>query len=309
MSGGRKQAGFVLPLTVVAVLLLALGIAPIFDGISSAVDRVQRGRDRLQAVVDLEEISEAALIAAATQGGRSYPELILDGRVYTAGTLRVSVQDLRGLVPLEGIDASTLRRLLIALGINAEHTTGRIRAYFDVIEADDLARDGGSESDAYRAAGLPLPRNAALATAAEAMAILTWRTEEFLWRDQAWERAVVARGPGGFNPQTAPRAALMALGQVSEDLADAILAARGSAADLLPLSAKRGLIDAPSGSWRVSLASEARGRRLEFRIAALDLAAPWRVDWSLPVPVSTTDLPRTDEDLPNFPFRIDARRP
>lgn len=312
MTGGRHQAGFVLPLTVVAVLLLALGIAPIWDGISSAVDRVQRGRDRLQAVLELEEASEAALIAAATQGGRSDMDLIADGRVYAAGALRVSFQDLRGLVPLEGIDASTLRRLLVALGVDREQTTVLLDAYFDFIDSDDLARDGGSESDAYRAAGLPMPRNAALVTAAEAITILNWRAQEVLWRDQAWERAVVARGPGGFNPQTAPRVALMALEGVSGDLADAILAARASAVDLLPLSAKQGprsLIDAPSGAWRVSFASEARNRGMEFRIAALDFAAPWRVDWSLPVPVSSADLPRIDEDLPKSPFRIDARRP
>ncbi len=308
------QSGFVLPLTVAAVLILAMTVAPVFDGINVAVTRAQRGRDRLNGALAQEAATTAALLAIATQGGDALPEVTLDGRAYRTGAALLALQDLRGLASLDAISGPTLRRLLIGLGVDEDRTSALVDAYFDAIDADDLSRAGGGERDAYLAAGLPPPRNEALATPFEAVEILGWREEESLWRDQAWARSTTARGPGGFNPDVAPRGALTSLDGVSGDLADAIRAERGGGTiALLPPSARndaRTMVLQPSGALRATVASGASARWTEFRVTAIDPMGPWRIDWSVPVPVSSAGLPRTHEDLPIFPpLRSDAPRP
>jgi len=306
------QQGFLLPIALVAVLMLAMLMIPLVDGVSVSVDRAERARTRFSAMLAIEQANATVLLTSVTQGAAS-ADIRTDGAAYAVEIATVGLQDLRGLVALDGILGSSLRRILGALGVAQDEALVLAEAYFDYIDSDDFARAGGSESDAYAAAGLPPPRNAPLLTPSEALKIVGWRDQSALWRDDAWARAVTTRGPGGFDPKTAPRAALMSLEGVSGDLADGLIAARDSVLDLLPREARsdgRGLVSSPSGALRISLAAGSIARRAELRITATDPLGPWRVDWSLPVPLSSTGFSRTQEDLPVFPPpRIDPVRP
>lgn len=306
------QQGFLLPIALAAVLILALMMIPLMQGVGVSVDRAQRARERFAATLALEQANVAILLTTVTQG-REAGELRADATPYASGAALVALQDLRGLLSLDGITGTTLRRFLAALGVDPEQTPALANAYFDYIDADDFARAGGSERDAYAAAGMPPPRNAPLLTPLEAANIAEWREQAALWRTDSWARAATTRGPGGFDPKTAPREALMSLEGVSAELADRLVAERDLSLDLLPREAKidgRGLISSPSGALRATSAAGSVARRIEFRVTATDPLRPWRVDWSLPVPVSSTGLPRTHDDLPAFPPpRPDPARP
>lgn len=306
------QRGFLLPVALAAVLILALLMIPLMQGVGVSVDRAQRARERFAAALALEQANVAVLLTTVTQG-REVGELRADATPYVTGDARVALQELRGLVSLDGITGTVLRRFLAALGADPEQTPALANAYFDYIDADDFARAGGSEGDAYGAFGMAPPRNAPLLTPSEAANIQGWREQSALWREDAWARAVTTRGPGGFDPKTAPRDALMSLEGISAEFADRLIAARESASTLLPREAKtdgRGLVSSPSGALRVTLAAGSIARRTELRVTATDPLRPWRVDWSLPVPVSSTGLPRTHDDLPAFPPpRLDPARP
>lgn len=306
------QQGFLLPIALAAVIALALLMIPLMQGVGASVDRVERARERFAAALTLEQASVAILLQSVTQG-REENDLRMDGSPYAAGAARVAAQELRGLVSLDAITGSMLRRLLAAFGADPERVRALADAYFDYIDADDFARDGGSERDAYASAGLPPPRNAPLLTPSEAANVLGWREQGALWREDAFVRAMTTRGPGGFDPKNAPQKALLSLDGVGADLAADVIAAREAAIDLLPREARmdaRGLITSPSGALRVTVAAGAVARRTELRVTATDPLRPWRVDWSLPVPVSSTGLPRTHDDLPAFPPpRLDPARP
>ncbi|MFY7961519.1 MAG: hypothetical protein ACOVVK_15700 [Elsteraceae bacterium] len=306
------QQGFLLPIALAAVLVLTLLMIPLTEGVSVSVDRAQRARERFAATLALERANAVFLLKAITQGGES-EDLRADSTAYAEGDARIAAQELRGLVSLDGVTGATLRRVLAAFGVDPEQAQTLANAYFDYIDADDFARAGGSERDAYAAAGMPPPRNAPLLTPSEAINIVGWRDQRALWREDAWTRSVTVRGPGGFDPKQAPREALMSLEGVAADLADALIAARVSTLDLLPREAKsdpRGLISSPSGAMRLTVVAGKMARRMELRVAAVEPHRPWRVDWSLPVPVSSTGLPRTHDDLPAFPpLRLDPPRP
>lgn len=306
------QQGFLLPVAVAALLILALLMIPLMQGVGVSVDRAQRARERFAATLALEQANAAVLLTTVTQG-RKAGELRADTTPYSAGEARIALQDLRGLVALDGITGTALRRLLVALGVDPEQTPALANSYFDYIDADDFARAGGSERDAYAASGMPPPRNAPLLTPSEAAKILGWPEQPVLWRNDFWVRTVTTRGPGGFDPKTAPREALMSLEGVSAELADRVIAARDAALDLLPREAKndgRGLVSSPSGALRATSAAGSVARLMELRVTATDPLRPWRIDWSLPVPVSSTGLPRTHDDLAVFPPpRIDPARP
>ena len=91
---------------------------------------------------------------------------------FGGGVVTVSVQDEHGKLSLNEAPEPLLRALLEAAGMSEEAASRLAAAIADYRDADDLARPGGAEVDAYRAAGLPPPKNAPFEALEELEAVL-----------------------------------------------------------------------------------------------------------------------------------------
>jgi hypothetical protein len=135
--------------------------------------------------------------------------LVVDDRPFSLsdGTL-VSIQDERGLLPLNTFDDNGLTTLLRHSGLDPGITDRLTDTLADYIDGDNLHRLNGAEADAYAKAGLPVPRNDYLYAPHELRNLLVWR--EHPAAISAALRFASARRDIAFNPWSAPMEVLRA---------------------------------------------------------------------------------------------------
>lgn len=151
--------------------------------------------------------------------GRLLQEVFLDGRSYRVrldannhpdGFL--ALQDEKGLLDLNVAGEAAIANLLAEAGVQRRTADVLAARLVDYIDQDDLRRNGGAETEAYRSAGRPGPANAALASRWQAIDALSWR--ELLRSEQHevfWRNVGVATGKPGVNVNTAPGRVLQAI--------------------------------------------------------------------------------------------------
>ena len=300
MIGARHEGGYVLVVTlwvIVAVLVTATFFA-------SRVERTQ------QLAIDFRDATDAEVEMASARGdllhrlattsfsefglgpGTPADTLRLDNRSYRSGPLtEIRVQDSRGLINLNAVDAETLARLIAPFGVDYRESARLADTLADYIDDDSLRRNYGAEAPEYRAAGLTEPRNAPLMSAAELRRVIGWRDHPELLGDPRFMDLVSVATVGGVNPNTAPFAVLMTLPNVTPELAAAIVATRESRPIPSPSLFARVIgVDAtfamthlsafPATSMRVTQSSAGRAWALRYDVELTPNgdSTPWRVE-------------------------------
>lgn len=215
MRRAARQRGYVLVTVLVAMVLLALVAARLDDRVGAFRDTAGRWARWQQAQVDLAAARDELLFMITTRpltplGFAGAPLLRVDGRSYRlASGVRVSVQDVRGLISIVSYDAGVLSRFLVAHGVPERDAAGLIDKLADYNDLDDLHRLNGAERDDYAAAGLPPPRNDWPISPYELSLVLGWRDHPALWQ-RASDFFTAVRDPW-LNPNTAPADVLAAL--------------------------------------------------------------------------------------------------
>lgn len=210
--GGRRrsQQGYVLLLVLGALALIAL----LATRIAQRIDDLRAQTSTLK--VDAEQrltmgnARAAALYFVTTRGlgpaghGPALdPLLRSDNRRYTlSGGGEVRVQDQRGLLPLNAVDAATLGALLVARGLPPPDAFPWVDVLHDYIDTDALKRLNGAERLEYDAAGLPAPRNDWLVSVRELGRMPRWRDRPAITA-AVQQVSSTSRQPV-LNPNTAP---------------------------------------------------------------------------------------------------------
>jgi general secretion pathway protein K len=191
--------------------------------------------------------------------------------VYDGVRVRISVQDELGRIDLNAASSANIRALLIGHGLSADDASTLADRIADWRSAPGpVSLKGATDAD-YRAAGLAYgPRHGPFQTVDEARLVLGMSPALFARIRPAL--TVYSKRPS-FDPQVAPREALMALYPTDPGKIDAILRARtgdiglaqsGSPSPAPPLTA-------PIGRAYDVTAELAIGRRIFRRDAVVEL--------------------------------------
>ncbi|MEO5732846.1 MAG: hypothetical protein ABIN96_00040 [Rubrivivax sp.] len=304
----RRAAGFVLPVTIVTLAIVAVGVAVMSHRSDQLRALVLASRQEQQATVQVHNTVAEALVLMGTRyrRGSRLGEIEIDGRWYrsAAGTF-VRWQDAAGLMSLRRATEPDLQALLAVLGLPPEQILGLVDSLLDYADADSLRRLNGAEAADYAEAKLPPPRNAPLVSPMELRRIARWRD-----LDEATLQRVIANtsitNVGTVNRNTVSAPVLAALGGTDLITARTLLALRPAGAPVaiesLPnlaggsfLAAGRFMtLPSPSTLVTVCPASVAWCQALSLT-ATFDLGeGPWHVEYSVRM-MRTEPLPRADE--------------
>ncbi len=223
----RQERGF--------ALLAALWLLVALSALSLEVSLVARQR-RLAAANSVEAVqargaADAGLehararLAAAARSGALDPwrrpdslltaEVTLDDERY-----RVTLRDAGAALNLNRATDADLRRLLIALRVDAGQADRLAQAMMDWRDPDDLRRARGAERADYVGAGRAvLPRNGPFQSIGELGSVLGM-TPEILERVRPY---LTLLGTGQVNVNAAPRPVLLALPAIGEEAAGVLL--------------------------------------------------------------------------------------
>lgn len=227
----RMQGGYVL-VTVLALLVLMTVVASRLDERVGLFRESQGDWARwAEARVALLEAREEALLVMCTRlltplgFGVGIETLRVDGRPYRLPSgVRVSMQDMRGLISIATPDPAVLRNFMVRHGVTDAEVEPLIDKLADYGDLDDLKRLNGAEKEGYRALGLPAPRNDWPISPYELRQVAGWHERPSLWR-RAGDFFTASR-ESEINPNTAPREVLLALPGATEVGVAALLARR-----------------------------------------------------------------------------------
>src|SRR6266487_274433 len=228
----RQERGF--------ALLAALWLLVALSALSLEVSLLARER-RLAAANTLEEMqaraaadaglehARARLAAAARSGALDpwrRPDSLLTEEV-TLGDERyhVTLRDAGGALNLNRATDAELRRLFIALRVDAGQADRLAQVIMDWRDPDDLRRARGAERADYLGAGRGvLPRNGPFQSIEELGGVLSM-TPEIL---EGVRPYLTLLGTGQVNLNAAPRPVLLALPGIGEEAAGVLLRHQGS---------------------------------------------------------------------------------
>jgi len=139
----------------------------------------------------------------------------------------VAAQDELGRIDLNQADGTLLASLLVSVGLDPSAAEALVDKILDWRDASPLKRLNGAKAAEYRAAGYDYqPRNGPFQSIDELRLVMGMTPEIFA----RVERAVtVYSGRPRFDPQVAPREALLALPTMDAAQAAALMAARSQA--------------------------------------------------------------------------------
>lgn len=229
----------------VAMVLLALVSARLDERVTSFRDTTRQWGNWVQAHADLAGARDELFYLLATRpltplGFAGTPLLRVDGRTYRLSSgVRVSVQDLRGLISIVAYDPGVMTRFLVAQGVAERDAAPLLDKLADYNDLDDLHRLNGAEADEYAAAGLPPPRNDWPISPFELSGMLGWRDYPALWERASDHFSAIREG--WLNPNTAPPAVLAALPGATPQAVRALLDLREQGFHVNSAGALRGL--------------------------------------------------------------------
>ena len=155
---------------------------------------------------------------------------VADGRPYEfdfeGAHVSVELTDETGKIDLNTADPVMLTSLFVSVGVDLNRAQALADAIEDWRDPDDLPREQGAEANQYRAAGLNyVPRNAPFQTVSEVQQVYGMDYELYGKIEPA---VTIYSSSGTPNPAYAPIEALRALPNMTEDLAQQIIALRQS---------------------------------------------------------------------------------
>ena len=228
----RRERGF--------ALIAALWLLVALSALALEVSLVARER-RLAAANTIEGTQARAAAAAGLEHARARLAAMLERgaldpwrRVDSvfAGDLalgearyRVTLRDAAVALNLNRATETELRRLLVALRVDAGQADGVAQSIMDWRDPDDLRRARGAEREDYLRDGAPLlPRNGPLQSLDE-LRYIKGMTPEILAQARP---CLTLLGTGQVNLNAAPRPVLLALPGIGEEAAGVLLRHQGS---------------------------------------------------------------------------------
>lgn len=297
-----SQQGFVMVASIwlVFIMLVFAGAFSFYasDQVSAAIAAKQRLVDQFD-----RHGTEKSLLYVLAVGkknrrdinvpGAAGQVIRLDGKTYKgSGSTRFRVNDLGGLIPLNGGNTDLLEKLLVSFEPQTLRRRALLNALADYIDMDRIARIGSKEARGYARAGLPVPTNNYLKSAEELRAVYGWR--EWLgehpgfelnnWLSTNW-RSVI-------NLNTMPAPLFSSVLGITDDEARKLIQVRRlrhfkNLDDVLNLLNYRVTLDddfftfIPTGAVKVRIYSE-NSRKLSTMLilpTPLDTRQPWVVDY------------------------------
>jgi hypothetical protein len=254
-----KSPGFILPLTLWIIAVIGFASAVLSEWVSEAVSNALAIQNKAEAELEFANIRNEIIFMMArhpftTQGlevgasksgpiGTSFDEIFnadlttdktisLDGQPYVISSNRryiVRIQDAKGLINLNMVNAPYLGRLLSTLQVNEDIHSTLIDMLLDYRDEDNLSRISGGERSDYLRLGLFPPANFQLMSPWEAQRIIGWSQLTELWNIQYERPLITTCRSSGFNPNTAPKEALATyIDGVTLDTAEALIEYRKS---------------------------------------------------------------------------------
>lgn len=334
-SSPRGQRGYILALNIAVLALMMVGATYIGQRMSVALKLAQAEQQRLDEDIALESARARVLFLLATaprsrsglgsigslgNPGVGAEAVALDGRYYRVGKgVLVSLQDVRGLVSLNGIGfagASRLRaeRLLGTYGLDDLTASRLTDILLDFRDADDLRRINGAERADYAAAGQEsFLRNKDLLAPTDLGRLLRWPDYRQLWDDDPITNHVSIEPTPVFNPNTANWRALVAMTGITTEIAKGLVNSRrkGEIADISrlvvsgniddPFSAVSYISLFPGDTILVTLRSEdsSWGYRMAVTHKPESDQSPWHIQYAYRVALGPLATPR--ERIPALP--------
>jgi general secretion pathway protein K len=228
----RRQQGFVLILTLCILAAITIVAAYFGQRVQQSLQLAQLRQVMTDQQIAINNTRSEILYRLSTTYlslyglGPSGAEVALDDRPYSNEGTTVQIQDSRGLININSATDAQLQNFLGAMQVPVDQRAHLIDTLRDYIDADDLRRLDGAESDDYAALGLPPPRNLPLFSPIELKNIIGWRDMPSLWQDPAVTELVGVGGLPTINPNTAPWQVLAALPGVTPEIAKLIVARR-----------------------------------------------------------------------------------
>lgn len=324
----KTAEGFILPLTLWIIAALGLVTAIITDWVSDAVDNAIAIQDRANAELAFANTRNELVFMFARHPysqrgleigtpfdaptGTSFNDvlnanyasdrvIVLDGSPYVMDSdpnYVLQIQDGRGLVNLNVVNAPYLERLLSGMGIDSDLHNLMIDTLLDYRDEDDFRRLSGAERDDYERLGLYPPGNGQLLSPWEAQRIIGWTQAGQLWKRQ-YERPILTTcRSSGFNPNTAPAETLATyVDGVEMDRTSNLIEFR----EQMPFRSARGLGDAaglilrnqpfffsfvPGRCLVVDLINQTTNQRVRFSLTFLprNREQPWQIDYVVRIP-------------------------
>ena len=251
-----SRRGFALMAAVALLVLIsivALGMSAtarprrlaVAAGVERAAARAaaSAGIEHARAVLlRLEPVSPGRLTrdaAAARDPWRPADGLVIGPRSAGAYVYRAELHDAYARLNLNGASEDQLRRLLLALRIDARRAAGLAQAIADWRDHDQLRRANGAERAAYLSAGAPmLPADATFDDVGTLRFVLGMTDAVY----DSVAPYLTVMGDGGINLNTASRPVLLALPGMTEETVSTILRARAAGRPIADLDELAGLL-------------------------------------------------------------------
>lgn len=212
----RPTRGYVLLLMMVSMALIAFVAANFAERIDQLRQVTGSLQQHAKARADAADARSAVLYWLATRAftargyGAGQALVMADGRPYRLDNgAVVTLQDQRGLISVNALDRTTLRRLLVGEGLANELVDRWLDVLEDYVDVDALKRLNGAEVGDYAALGLPPPRNDYLVSLGELDTLPAWRDNAPLL--QRLKPLLSTRRSNWLNPNTASLPVLRAM--------------------------------------------------------------------------------------------------
>lgn len=336
------QKGFVLVLTLIVILALALAAETMMRWVSAALDQALANREKVEVARQINEATALSLYILGTRpvslrgieslgavransSSTSAPERVagfnpaqdylrLDNRAYRLGDVTLRFQDTRGLINLNLGSETDLYSVLDLVGVAERERAALIAKLQDYIDPDPFTRVNGAEAPQYTAAGREPPPNKPLRTPWEVRRVLDWdRIEDVARDDTKWPSLTTTAEVAGFNVNTAPVTLLRMIPGMTSTAADNLdrwrhdrpITAASEFSSLTGIPMPRGpsrFLPFPADQFAVTLA--ANGSPFERHLAVR--LTPQRRDqpWSVDYDIETPRDTRGDADASTARFPV-----
>ena len=334
-SQPSKQQGYILVLNLAVLALMLLGASYVGQRVSDAVQLAKAEEHVVDANYELESARSQLLLVLATAPRYAYGlgvepnSIALDGSEYMlADSLLISLQDVRGLVSLNGTNLSgfgreRIERFLGTWGVNDTRVSALTDALLDYRDADDLRRLNGAERNEYRQAGVESNlRNGDLLSVSELQRVFGWKDVPEIWGQDPIVDHISVQTGSSFNPNTANWRGLVAMAGVEPDTAKSLVANRRASPVFVdqsgflfgagvgdPFGANSFVLPFPGATLIATLrmADASWGYRMVVTHTPGDNTGPWRIGavWRLPLPKPLKPVAETPK-MPDLGLMIPA---
>ncbi len=294
----RRQNGFALAAVLWLLAGLAIVVSLVNDAAVTSAERVRQLRER----ADFTRSSLAAKAQMIYYLSLAQPKaagfalgnamLLADETPYQTDKLGVMrLQDLGGLINLNGFERPVMERFLQSCGVLADQVPYLIDALDDYTDPDDLQRINGAERDTYILAGKPAPRNAPLLSVDELWTVYGWAGLQKTWDANGCTRALTtvlgASAMGSsLNLATAPAMVLRAAG-LDETMASDISKARGDEQKVSDTTSAANAVTGNAGMFGMSGGMVRRDLYVTYEHSTM----PWVIEYTFRLNLNSNDSP------------------